>query len=71
MKQTKKKLLSRRRKQQRRKSRKQRKQRKQSGGALALDPQSVVIWRNVQDEEESAPIVSSYGDLREELDLDQ
>ena len=54
----------------RRKSRRQRQRQRQRGGALALDPQSVVIWRNVQDEEESAPIVSSYRELRNELELD-
>jgi hypothetical protein len=58
--------MQKRRNQMRRKSRRQR----QRGGALALDPQSVVIWRNVQDEEESAPIVSSYRELRDELELD-
>lgn len=49
-----------------------RKSKKFFGGAQdswRLPPHAVVIWRNLQEDEDAAPVVTSYEQTREDLDL--
>lgn len=38
--------------------------------AWRLPPHAVVIWRNLQDDEDPVPTVSFYSDVREDLDME-
>jgi hypothetical protein len=44
--------------------------RKRGGAPPSLPPNAVVIWRQLQDDEDAVPVVTDYQTLREDLELD-
>lgn len=65
-----KKSKSRKSKSKKSKSKKTRRQRGGSQDAWQIPSHAVVISRNLQDDEDSPPLVSSYEDVRASLDLE-
>lgn len=57
----------------RKKNRKTRFRKKRFVGGLQnswrLPPHAIVTWRNLQEDEDAAPVVTTYGQTREDLDL--